>query len=85
MCLNAILEAKGYKTWLVGCKDKSHYWSIVEVEEGVYRHIDATPDAPHHNKYELMTDEQRMETLMSVPNNGYDARNWDRSAVPECK
>lgn len=85
MCLNAILEVKGYKTWLVGCTDKSHYWSIVEVEEGVYRHIDGTPDAPHHNKYELMTDEQRMETLMSVPNNGYDARNWDRAAVPECK
>lgn len=85
MCLNVILEAKGYKTWLVGCADRSHFWSIVEVEEGVYRHIDATPDAPHHNKYELMTDEQRMETLMSVPNGGYDARNWDRASVPECK
>ena len=72
-CLDALLKAKCYNTHLIYTTDKTHYWVLVETEYGTWRHIDATPSAPH-NKYSLMTDEERLWTL--------GGRKWDTTAFP---
>lgn len=74
LCLQALLEEKGYETQLIWVTNRSHYWVIVKLPEG-WRHVDGTP-LYYHGIYSLMTDEQRAETLRG--------RNWDRSAWPAC-
>lgn len=73
--LDALLRAKGYSTQLIWCQDRSHYWNLVYINGG-WKHIDSTPSDHTHNKYSLMNDEQRYETL--------SGRDWDREAWPEC-
>ena len=75
MVLDALLRAKGYPTQLIWCQDKSHYWNLVYLD-GTWKHIDSTPSDHTHNKYSLMNDEQRHETL--------EGRDWDRELWPEC-
>lgn len=74
LCLQVLLEEKGYETQLIWVTAKSHYWLIVKLPEG-WRHIDATP-TPSHSRYSIMTDELRYATLAG--------RNWDRSQWPAC-
>ena len=73
--LDALLRAKGYPTQLIWCQDKSHYWNLIYLD-GSWKHIDSTPSDHTHNKYSLMNDEQRYETL--------SGRDWDRELWPEC-
>lgn len=75
-CLQAILEYKGYETQIIWTTDQSHFWVILEVEEGVWRHLDSTP-GEIHTKYGLMNDYQRLDALSGD-------RDWDRSAWPSC-
>ena len=75
LCLQVLLEAKGYETNLIWVTDKSHYWLQVNLD-GVWKHIDATPGV-RHTKYSLMNDEQRYECLQG--------RDWDRSQWPPCE
>ena len=75
LCLQEILDVKGYETQLIWVTDKSHYWLIINLD-GVWRHIDATPGRVH-SRYSLMTDEQRVATL--------SGRNWDHSQWPACE
>ena len=75
LCLQALLEAKGYETKLIWVTDKSHYWNLIKLD-GVWKHIDATPGV-RHTKYSLMNDEQRLETLQG--------RKWDTSKWPACE
>ena len=75
-CLQAILEHKGYETQIIWTTDQSHFWVILEVEEGVWRHLDSTP-GEIHTKYGLMNDYQRLDALSGD-------RDWDRSAWPSC-
>ena len=75
LCLQVLLEAKGYETNLIWVTDKSHYWLQVKLDVG-WRHIDATPGV-RHTKYSLMDDEQRYECLQG--------RDWDRSQWPPCE
>lgn len=74
-CLQALLNYKGYNTKLIWVTDKSHYWLVIELG-GVWRHIDATPGR-YHERYSLMTDEQRYETL--------SGRDWNRDMWPKCE
>jgi hypothetical protein len=76
LCLKAILDLKGFNTQLIWVTAKSHYWLVIEIEPGVWRHIDATPSSLH-SRYSLMTDEQRYWTL--------SGRDWDRTAWPKCE
>ncbi len=76
LCLKAILDQKGYNTQLIWVYNKSHYWLIIEIEPGVWRHIDPTP-SDVHSRFSLMTDEQRQWTL--------SGRLWDRSQWPACE
>lgn len=76
LCLKAVLDYKGFNTQLIWVTDKTHYWLIVEIEEGVWRHVDPTP-ADIHSLYSLMTDDLRWYTL--------SGRDWDRSAWPACE
>ena len=75
LCLQRLLQAKGYETQLIWVTDKSHYWLIININ-GTWRHIDATPGSVH-SRYSLMTDEQRAATL--------SGREWDRSQWPACE
>lgn len=72
LCLQELLEIKGYNTKLIWVTDKSHYWLLIELG-GTWKHIDATP-GQRHTKYSLMNDEQRLETLQG--------RTWDTSKWP---
>lgn len=72
LCLQELLEAKGYSTKLIWVTDKSHYWLLINLG-GIWKHIDATP-GQRHTKYSLMNDEQRLETL--------SGRTWDTSQWP---
>lgn len=74
LCYQELLTEKGYNTQLIWVTDKSHYWILVETEDG-WKHIDPTP-GPLHNRYNLMSDKQRLETL--------SGRKWDTSLWPEC-
>lgn len=76
LCLKAILDLKGWNTQLIWVTNKTHYWLVIEIEDGVWRHIDATPGNTH-SRYSLMTDEERHWTL--------SGRNWDRSKWPACE
>ena len=72
--LLALLQEKGYTCQLIWVADdySPHYWVLINLN-GVWRHIDATP-ATLHERYDLMTDEQRLETLAG--------RTWDRDSWP---
>lgn len=72
--LQRLLTEKGYTCQLIWVTDEysPHYWVLLHIN-GVWRHIDATP-ATNHMRYDLMTDEQRLETL--------SGRTWDRSQWP---
>jgi len=76
VCLKALLDEKGYNTQLIWVTERTHYWLVIEIEPGVWRHIDATPGT-RHTKYSLMTDEQRLETL--------SGRWWYYSEWPACE
>lgn len=76
LCLKSILDLKGFNTQLIWVTNKTHYWLVIEIEPGVWRHIDPTPSSLH-SRYSLMTDEQRYWTL--------SGRNWDREAWPACE
>lgn len=69
-----LLQEKGYTCQLIWVTDEEspHYWVLLYID-GVWRHIDATP-GPAHMVYDLMTDEQRLETL--------SGRTWDRDNWP---
>lgn len=75
LCLQTLLELKGYETQLIWVTNKTHYWLIIKLDEG-WRHIDATPGT-QHSKISLMTDEERATTL--------SGRDWDRSQWPACE
>lgn len=74
LCLQMLLEEKGYEAQLIWTTYRSHYWVIVKLPQG-WRHIDGTP-LYDHIQYSLMTDYQRYITLKG--------RNWDREAWPAC-
>ena len=76
LCLKAIFDEKGINNYLIWVTDKSHYWLVIEIEPGVWRHIDSTP-GDVHSRYSLMTDETRYWTL--------SGRDWDRSQWPACE
>ena len=83
MCLKAIYDVKGIPNrliWVTGPEgfEKSHYWLQVLID-GHWKHIDPTP-SDVHEKYSLMNDEQRYETL--AYSDVY--RDWDRSRWPAC-
>ena len=75
LCLQALLEAKGYEPKLIWVTDKRHYWNLIKLN-GTWKHIDATPGV-RHTKYSLMNDAQRLETLQG--------REWDTSKWPACE
>ena len=76
LCLKSILDYKGYNTQLIWVTNKTHYWLIIEIESGVWRHIDPTPSNTH-GRYSLMTDAQRLSTL--------SGRDWDHTQWPACE
>ena len=76
LCFQALLRAKGYETMIIWVEDQTHYWNMVKIN-GVWRHVDSTPDSVNHTRYSIMTDEMRYETL--------SGRDWNRSAWPEAK
>lgn len=76
LALRALLAYKGYNTQLIWVTNKTHYWLIIQMPDGSWRHIDATPSSTH-SIYSLMTDEQRLSTL--------SGRDWDHSAWPACE
>ncbi len=75
MCLQAILELKGYETQMIWVTNESHYWLLIKLGDS-WRHIDATP-SEQHARYSLMTDRQRLSTL--------SGRQWDFSQWPACE
>jgi len=82
-CLLALLEFKGFNAKLIWVKAEyePHYWVIVEMEDGVWRHVDATRGV--HARYTTpMTDAQRLETLFYSPTQ--TQRYWDTSLWPAC-
>ena len=72
--LQRLLTEKGYTCQLIWVTDdySPHYWVLLYID-GAWRHIDATP-ATLHERYDLMTDAQRLETL--------NGRTWDRDSWP---
>ena len=74
LCLQTLLEYKGYETQLIWSTDKTHYWVLVKVREG-WRHLDSTP-SPQHDMIVLVTDEVRKKYL--------DGRVWDFENWPAC-
>lgn len=75
MCLQSILELKGYETQMIWTTNKSHYWLLIKLDAG-WRHIDATPSV-QHAKISLMTDKQRLSTL--------NGRRWEFENWPACE
>ena len=75
LCLQTLLEYKGYETQLIWATDESHYWVLVKVREG-WRHLDSTP-SPQHDMIVLVTDEVRKQYL--------DGRVWDYEKWPACE
>lgn len=80
-CLQAILEYKGYNTKLIWLKEEfePHYWVIVEIQPGVWRHVDATRGV--HVPCNVVTDAERLKTLVRA---GVQ-RIWDTSKWPACE
>lgn len=76
LILKALLDEKGFESQLIWVTDHTHYWVVVNLD-GVWKHIDATPSRGFHNKYSLMDDAQRLETLKG--------REWDREQWPACE
>lgn len=76
LILKALLDEKGFESELIWVTDHTHYWVVVKID-GVWKHIDATPSRGFHNKYSLMDDAQRLETLKG--------RDWDRDLWPVCE
>lgn len=76
LTLKALLDYKGYNTQLIWVTNKTHYWLIIQMPDGSWRHIDATPSGTH-SIYSLMTDAQRLSTL--------SGRDWDHAAWPACE
>lgn len=76
LCLKSILDLKGFNTQLIWVTEKTHYWLIIELEPGLWRHIDPTP-SNLHGRYSLMTDGQRLSTL--------SGRDWDHDKWPACE
>lgn len=75
--LEAVLREAGYECQLIWTTTKSHYWVLVKID-GNWKHIDSTPSR-RHNRYSLMNDEQRFETLqIDFP----EGRDWDRTKWP---
>ena len=75
VCLQALLDEKGIENQLIWTENKTHYWVIAKIGSS-WRHMDATPK-PAHQRYSLMTDEQRRSTL--------GGREWDTGAWPPCE
>ncbi len=75
LTLQRLLNLKGYETQLIWTTNQSHYWLLIKIGDG-WKHIDSTP-SPQHQRYPLMSDAQRMETL--------DGRSWDTSKWPACE
>lgn len=75
LCLQSLLERKGYETQLIWVTNESHYWLIIKLGES-WRHIDATP-SPQHARISLMTDEERLANL--------NGRIWDFEKWPVCE
>ena len=75
LCLQRLLSYHGYSTQLIWVTNESHYWVIVETDEG-WRHIDSTPSY-QHERIGLATDEIRFQNL--------NGRDWDRSQWPACE
>lgn len=76
-CLQAILEHKGYETQIIWTTEKTHYWVLVNIGEGVWRHLDSTP-GEIHTRYGLMDDQHRLWTLSG-------GRVWDFDQWPACE
>lgn len=74
LCLDVLLREKGFETRLIWVTDQSHYWNMVKID-GTWYHIDSTPGRLHQ-KYSLMNDAMRYETLLDA--NG-KSRDWDRT------
>lgn len=72
--LKILLEEKGYTCQLIWVTEdyNPHYWVLIYLDGG-WKHIDATP-GPNHMIYDLMNDDQRLETL--------SGRTWDRDSWP---
>ena len=73
-CLKALLDYFGYENdliWLMPLYNP-HYWNLIKID-GVWYHIDSTP-AVSHQKYSIMTNAQRLETLKG--------RRWDTEKWP---
>lgn len=68
-----LLRAKGYETQLIWVTDQTHYWNLVKIN-GEWKHMDSTPSPNYHERYSIMTDATRYETL--------SGRDWDRTAWP---
>lgn len=75
LCFQALLREKGYETQLIWTSCKTHYWNLVKIN-GEWKHMDTTP-SNLHERYSIMSDAQRLETL--------SGRDWDRSAWPVCE
>lgn len=73
LVFQAILQEKGYETQLIWVTDQSHYWNLVKID-GEWKHMDSTPSPDYHERYSIMNDATRYETL--------SGRDWDRTAWP---
>ena len=73
MVFQALLREKGYETMLIWVTDQSHYWNLVKID-GQWKHMDSTPSPNYHERYSIMNDAMRAETL--------SGRDWDRTAWP---
>ena len=73
LVFQALLREKGYETMLIWVTDQSHYWNLVKID-GQWKHMDSTPSPNYHERYSIMNDAMRAETL--------SGRDWDRTAWP---
>lgn len=76
MCMKALFDYKGITSQLIWTTDKGHYWLVVQMPDGSWRHMDSTP-LTQHMMYSKMTDAQRLSTL--------EGGDWDHTAWPACE
>ena len=69
--LMTLLRVKGYDARLIWVTNRTHYWVIVNIGNGVWRHTDTAYGIV------MATDEERYSNLKG--------RDWDRSLWPEAK
>lgn len=69
----SILQKKGYEAKLIWNYPKTHYWVIVNMGNGTWRHCDPTP-TDWHRPVDCVTDDVRYANLQG--------NNWDRSLWP---